>query len=97
HIEASTHFLRVCSPLARKIPVPIGPALPRRDMPDLVHKHARMMLILFKPWRHANDLRQEGETWEDAYLKFRSECSQLALDTIDNIHILHECKDSRDA
>ncbi|KAJ7489721.1 hypothetical protein B0H11DRAFT_1691528, partial [Mycena galericulata] len=79
------------------VPVPIGPALPRRDMDDLKPKHARLMLILFKPWRHANDLREEGQSWEDAYLQFRSDCSSFVLEAIDNIQILHECKDSRDA
>ncbi|KAJ7649266.1 hypothetical protein B0H17DRAFT_958557, partial [Mycena rosella] len=97
HIEAATHFLRVCAPIARKVPVPIGPALPRRDMEDLKQKHARLMLIFFKPWRHARDLREEGESWDQAYLRFRSNCSSFALEAIDNIQILHECKDSRDA
>jgi hypothetical protein len=85
HIEASTHILRVCSPRLRRVPVPIGPALPRRDMPDLIQKYARLMLILFKPWRHACDLRDTGQTWEDAYLKFREDCSQSVLEAIDNI------------
>ncbi|KAJ7086530.1 hypothetical protein C8R44DRAFT_527087, partial [Mycena epipterygia] len=73
-----------------------GPAMPRRDVEELRHKHARLMLILFKPWRHSSDLRDEGESWEVSYLNFRSECSDFVLEAIDNIQILHECKDSRD-
>lgn len=68
-----------------------------RDMEELKQKHARLMLIFFKPWRHAHDLRDKGESWEDAYLTFRSHCSAFVLEAIDNIQILHECKDSRDA
>ncbi|KAJ7715908.1 hypothetical protein DFH07DRAFT_695831, partial [Mycena maculata] len=79
------------------VPVPIGPAMPRRDVKDLKQKHARLMLILFKPWRHASDLRSEGQSWHDTYLLFRDKCSQFVQDAIDNIRILHECKDSRDA
>lgn len=66
-------------------------------MPDLAHKHARLMLILFKPWRHAQSLRGGGETWEEAYLKFRSGRADSILEAIDSIHILRECEDSRDA
>ncbi|KAJ6484121.1 hypothetical protein C8R45DRAFT_763253, partial [Mycena sanguinolenta] len=97
HIESSTHHLRACSPHRRKIPVPIGPAMPRRDVDGLRQKHACLMLILFKPWRHARALRDNGETWEAAYGRFRCQCSRLVLEAIDNIQILHECKDSRDA
>ncbi|KAJ7474678.1 hypothetical protein B0H11DRAFT_1691432, partial [Mycena galericulata] len=63
---------------------------------DLKQKHARLMLILFKPWRHASDLRLHGQSWYEAYLTFRNECSTFILNAIDNIQILHECKDSRD-
>ncbi|KAJ7843876.1 hypothetical protein B0H14DRAFT_2251405, partial [Mycena olivaceomarginata] len=76
------------------VPVPIGPAMPRRD---LKQKHGRLMLILFKPWRHASDLRLSGQSWQEAYLAFREVCSPFVLEAIDNIQILHECKDSRDA
>ncbi|KAJ7443999.1 hypothetical protein FB451DRAFT_939666, partial [Mycena latifolia] len=59
---------------------------------------ARLMLILFKPWRHADDLRHANQTWPEAYAQFRrEECSAEALDCINNMQLLHECKDSRDA
>ncbi|KAJ7070385.1 hypothetical protein B0H15DRAFT_793512, partial [Mycena belliarum] len=68
-----------------------------RDIDNLKQKHARLMLILFKPWRHAHDLRNPEESWEEAYQRFRTICSVSVLEAVDNIHILHECKDSRDA
>ncbi|KAJ7897959.1 hypothetical protein B0H14DRAFT_2156744, partial [Mycena olivaceomarginata] len=73
-----------------------GQAMPRRDVEDLKQKHTRLILILFKPWRHASDLCLEGQSWYDSYLVFRNECPQFVLEAIDNIQILHECKDSRD-
>ena len=45
------------------VPVPIGPALPRRDRPELYPKYARLMLILFKPWRTEADLRGDAKDW----------------------------------
>ncbi|KAJ6447539.1 hypothetical protein C8R45DRAFT_753955, partial [Mycena sanguinolenta] len=97
HIESATHFLKVCQPGSRKVPVPIGPAFPRRDIDDLKDKHARLMLILFKPWRHAADLRSAGQTWREAYTEFCSVSPAAVIEPIGNIQLLHECKSSRDA
>ncbi|KAJ6535227.1 hypothetical protein DFH09DRAFT_931958, partial [Mycena vulgaris] len=83
--------------MRRRVPVPIGPALPRRDNDRSSPKHARLMLVLFKPWRHASDLRAPGQTWVDAYKEFlKDDCSEEALECINNMQLLHECKDSRD-
>ncbi|KAJ6530744.1 hypothetical protein B0H19DRAFT_862260, partial [Mycena capillaripes] len=74
-----------------------GPSIPRRDREAFIAKHARLMLILFKPWRHAEDLRHDNQSWADAYAHFlRDQCSDEVLDRINNMQILHECKDSRD-
>ncbi|KAJ7154991.1 hypothetical protein C8R43DRAFT_884943, partial [Mycena crocata] len=97
HLEDETHRLKVYPYAKRKVPVPIGPALPRRDRPASIEKHARLMLILFKPWRHADDLRQAGQSWSQAYSQFILQCPPDVLECVDNMQILHECKDSRDA
>ncbi|KAJ7504742.1 hypothetical protein B0H11DRAFT_1709396, partial [Mycena galericulata] len=97
HLEDETHCLKVSPQKNRKVPVPIGPALPRRDQPASVEKHARLMLILFKPWRHAEDLRHANQSWSQAFAQFTRECSPDILEYIENMQILHECKDSRDA
>ncbi|KAJ7024141.1 hypothetical protein C8F04DRAFT_873992, partial [Mycena alexandri] len=73
-----------------------GPALPKRSNLALVEKHARLMLILFKPWRHASDLRRVGQTWSQAYNEFLPECPPEFIDRIENMQLVHECKDSRD-
>ncbi|KAJ7086288.1 hypothetical protein C8R43DRAFT_909066, partial [Mycena crocata] len=96
HLESDTHVSCVTSYLKRSIPVPIGPAIPRRDKLASVPKHARLMLILFKPWRHADDLRSSNQSWEEAFREFTSTCSPEILERIDNMQLLHECKDSRD-
>ncbi|KAJ7039432.1 hypothetical protein C8F04DRAFT_892559, partial [Mycena alexandri] len=97
HLEDTTHTIKVRSYFRRKVPVPIGPAIPRRNDPASSAKHARLMLILFKPWRHASDLRRGGQTWLEAYDEFLPQCSRESLDRIENMQLLHECKDSRDA
>ncbi|KAJ7130753.1 hypothetical protein C8R43DRAFT_896141, partial [Mycena crocata] len=97
HLEDETHRLKVHPHCKRKIPVPTGPALPRRDHPASVEKHARLMLILFKPWRHAEDLRKVGQSWSEAYSEFLLTCPPDVLECVENMQILHECKDSRDA
>ncbi|KAJ7459327.1 hypothetical protein FB451DRAFT_1046217, partial [Mycena latifolia] len=97
HLESDTHLLKVKAYSDRKVPVPIGSALPRRDLPQFVERHARLMLILFKPWRHAEDLRHLNQKWSEAYAHFLTICSPEVVERIDNMQILHECKDSRDA
>ncbi|KAJ7710213.1 hypothetical protein B0H16DRAFT_1216139, partial [Mycena metata] len=80
------------------VPVPIGPALPRRDRDGYTkHKHARLMLILFKPWRHCSDLVRTDQSWIEAYEEFLEVCSPDVTMIINNMQLLHECKDSRDA
>ena len=43
-------------PSSYYIPVPIGPALPRRDRVELFPKYCRLMLVLFEPQRMVEDL-----------------------------------------
>ncbi|KAF8996886.1 hypothetical protein BDQ17DRAFT_1249157, partial [Cyathus striatus] len=78
------------------VPVPCGPGIPRRDREQSKIRHARLMLILFKPWRNVEDLRNTNMSWLDSYESFYSTCSQQVWHCIDNMQILHECKDSRD-
>ncbi|KAJ7177007.1 hypothetical protein C8R46DRAFT_834422, partial [Mycena filopes] len=97
HLEDETHLMRVLPHSRRRVPVPIGPALPRRDTPASVEKHARLMLILFKPWRHADDLRHSQQSWSEAYQQFWETCTPDIRECIDNMQLLHDCKDSRNA
>ncbi|KAJ7906370.1 hypothetical protein B0H13DRAFT_1619416, partial [Mycena leptocephala] len=73
-----------------------GPGIPRRDKSDVYPRYCQLMLIFFKPWRHAKDLRREGQSWEDAFQSFALNCSASIRCKMDNMQILHECRDSRD-
>ena len=76
------------------VPVPIGPALPRCDRPELFPRYARLMLLLFKPWRTESDLHGDTEDWPEAFSRFLGSCTPEMRQILDNIQLLHECKDS---
>ena len=78
------------------VPVPIGPALPRRDRPELYPKYCRLMLILFKPWRVAEDLRTPGQSWAQAFEEFLEMSDNSIKAILDNMQVLHECRDAKD-
>jgi len=79
------------------VPVPIGPAIPRRDRPELYAKYARLMLVLFKPWRVEADLRGGAKDWPEAFSLFMESCEPGVRQILDNIQLLHECRDSKDS
>ncbi|KAI1781879.1 hypothetical protein LXA43DRAFT_837960, partial [Ganoderma leucocontextum] len=79
------------------VPVCLGPAIPRSDRADELEHFCRVMLVLFRPWRCTDNLRNDGETWEAAFTR---QCCLLSAETlaiIDNMALLTECKDRRDA
>ena len=78
------------------IPVPIGPALPRRDREPLHARYCRLMLILFKPWCVAGDLRNTDETWVNAFDRFVGGCDERIRRILNNMQVMHECKDAKD-
>jgi len=97
HLQALSHILRVRLPEKRYVPVPIGPAIPRRDRVKVWSRYCRLMLILFKPWRCASDLRTVGQSWEDSFVNFlEHSCPERFKSIMNNMQILHECRDSRD-
>jgi hypothetical protein len=96
HDQADSHILRVRSPSEALIPVPIGPGIPRRDKAELRARYCRLMLIFFKPWRQASDLRGEFASWQAAFEAFVQTCTPQVLYRMENMQILHECRDSRD-
>ncbi|KAF8204729.1 hypothetical protein BJ912DRAFT_824936, partial [Pholiota molesta] len=71
-----------------------GPSIPRRDRQEVYARYCRLMLIFFKPWRHASDLRLEGQSWEEAFSQFIETSSSKVKKLLDNMQILHECRDS---
>ena len=77
--------------------VPIGPTIPRRDHPELYAKYVRLMLIFFKPWRTETDLHGNSRSWPEAFDDFLKSCTKEKRNVMDNMQILHECKDSKES
>jgi hypothetical protein len=97
HMQSGKKAQRLRSnPSTYYIPVPVGPALPRRDPGPRYAKYCRLMLVLFKPWRTAHDLRDPTETWEEALARFVRTCTEGTRRILDNMQVLHECKDAKD-
>ena len=96
HSDEETHRQKIRLRQSRLVPVPIGPPLPRRDREDSIEKHARLMLILFKPWTSPLDLRESGRRWSDEYSIFLQTCDERFKILIKNMQVLHECRDERD-
>lgn len=97
HPESETHVLAVRGANKALIPVPIGQSIPRRDRPEVYDRYCRLMLILFKPWRSACDLRADDEqTWPAAFNTFMEDCRVHVREVMDNMQLLHECRDCRD-
>ncbi|KAF8240088.1 hypothetical protein L208DRAFT_1234410, partial [Tricholoma matsutake] len=79
------------------IPVLIG-SVPRRDREDTYMRYCQLMLILFKPWQTAFDLRMVAEPWAAAFNNHKKStfCPPEFQSIMDNMQLLHECKHCRD-
>ena len=77
------------------VPIPIGPAMPRRDQPEARTRYCRLMVILFKPWRALSDLRDVSESWETVFDEFSPMVDSLHQQIMNNMQVMHECRDSR--
>ncbi|KAG0707647.1 hypothetical protein DFH29DRAFT_788000, partial [Suillus ampliporus] len=73
-----------------------GPRIPCRDQPRVFPRYCRLMLILFKPWRSASDLRSPGQSWEEVFQQFWEVVDSRLLQVMHNMQLLHECCDSHD-
>lgn len=98
HAECNSHELKVRHPTRRRVPVPIGPAFPRRDVESDCAKYARLMLLIYKPWRTVSDLKEAGKSWHESFEDWKRspEFSPEIKSLLANMQLLHECKDSRD-
>ncbi len=70
HPLKDTHYLVVDSIDEYVVPNLVGETLPRKDKGDK-EDYCATMLTLFRPWRSGLDLKQQGESWEDAFQKHR--------------------------
>ncbi|KAL1725817.1 hypothetical protein EV714DRAFT_287681 [Schizophyllum commune] len=68
--------------------------LPRSDSENR-DEYIRVMLMLFKPWRHARDLKRDDQTWEDAFASHSF--TERELELMKNFNLRWECIDGRDS
>ncbi|KAG2124261.1 hypothetical protein BD769DRAFT_1358983, partial [Suillus cothurnatus] len=57
-------------------------------------RYCQLMIMLFKPWRISTDLRSSGQSWEEAFAQFRASAHSRSLQVMNNMQMLHECRDS---
>ncbi|KAA1479975.1 hypothetical protein DENSPDRAFT_862094 [Dentipellis sp. KUC8613] len=92
HPHHDTHSVRIIPEVKAKIPSFIG-VLPRPDKGNY-DDYCLTMLALFKPWRSGKDLKDEGDSWEEAF-KFH-QFTERQSQVMQFMNIRHECYDARD-
>jgi hypothetical protein len=75
------------------IPNFAGGSLPRCDRGDRKY-YCASMLTLFKPWRHGKNLKEDDQSWDEAFTNYKFTSRQTELMKFFNIH--YECNDARD-
>ena len=94
HPNYTTHTNRFREVLF--VPVMFGQALPRCDRgPEEKEQWCRAMTIIFKPWRQPSDLKEDDQSWTNAFeaARFHTRISKI----IKNMNVENECKDARDS
>ncbi|KAI0708652.1 hypothetical protein C8Q76DRAFT_627563, partial [Earliella scabrosa] len=96
HPEYERKQLKLLTPCEAYIPVLIGPSAPRHDRSEERARYCRLMCLLFAPWRGVDDIRIDGESWEECYDRLHPSFTNHSRSVISNIDMLNECRDSRD-
>ena len=95
HPQHATHLIRKRTVWI--VPVLLGERMARPDRSDEERERwARTVLTLFVPWRHPSDLKDELETWYDAYERHSQDIAAEHMSIIHNMNVLSECRDARD-
>ncbi|KAJ3482287.1 hypothetical protein NLI96_g7082 [Meripilus lineatus] len=94
HPNVATHDIRILSREEAKTLTLVGGTLPRKDGDD-VEEYSKVMLVFFSPsgWRTGLELKNENEDWTSAFN--RTHFSPKALEVMNNMHALYECRDER--
>lgn len=68
----------------------------RKDRDDTRECYCQAILTLFVPWRSIQDLCDLSQTWKQAFEPCHVKITAESNKIIDNIQLLHECKNDRD-
>lgn len=94
HPQWETHGVRVRSQLS--VPVLLGPSILQKGSVRDDERRAMQILILFKAWRSAADLKNPDQTWVDALNEMESQFSANHKSLIANLDALAQSKAQRD-
>lgn len=70
-----------------------GPWFPRADDTSHHALYCASALVLLKPWRRIEDLKDEHVTFEDTFEKFMKDASLATHRILDNIQYFYDCSD----
>ncbi|PPQ76590.1 hypothetical protein CVT24_013026 [Panaeolus cyanescens] len=78
------------------VPTPVGKLLPRRDRPASYAEYCYIMLCLFSPWSSQEELDHFRRNGSEIFAEKLSNMEPSIQSVIENIQLLHECKDSKE-
>ena len=93
HPLYETHYAEFDRNKKNIVPNFVGGSLPRQDRGDREY-YCTTMLTLFKPWRSGKDLKDEIQSWDEAFTNH--EFTQRQLEIMNNFNLRYECLDARD-
>ena len=74
----------------------IGRWFPPSHDPDQAEMHHVLMLCLHKPWQELSLLKDEDESWKEAYDSFFQAAGASQLGIMANAQFYHECREAVD-
>jgi hypothetical protein len=92
HSRKSTHIRVVRNKNHKTLPSIIGPFFPRRDDKEHYDFYCASMLSLLKPWRHIQKLKDDDESWENAFNKFIKDAPPKVHNILAGIQYYYDCK-----
>ncbi|KAF8580556.1 hypothetical protein K439DRAFT_1648184 [Ramaria rubella] len=91
HPQRDSHRIKFSPDSQGLVPNFLGGTIPRRDKGDHEY-YCATMLTLFKPWRTGFDLKNDFESWEDAFTSYTFTGRQLQIMSF--MQIRFECNDA---
>jgi hypothetical protein len=93
HPLYTTHYVEFDENKKTVVPNFVGRLLPRWDRGDREY-YCTTMLTLFKPWRSGKNLKDEDQSWDEAFTDH--DFTERELQIMDNLNLRYECLDARD-